>query len=411
MTQIELPILRNSERSAFKRCQCAWHWAWNEGLVQINEPQNARWFGTCIHLVLAEYYTPPPGKDGFHRGRDMQESWHELTKDAYTTVSSGPHWDEIKEAEFYDACKLGAVMLEGYRKTYGDDGHWEVLMPESRFSANIPYTRDQAKRLFTPSDFSQGVHGVFPAGKHIVKLAGTFDMPVRDHSFPIPRIVVVDHKTTNKREDVKMLVKDDQSGTYISIATSTLRAKGLIKPDEEVQGAIFNYLRKAFPKDDETRDDQGRVRNKPKKEHYEAAFKEINYHVPPRTSLADMATIAQKAGLRVFGDVSKNQGVPLFWRIPVLRSKKSRIRQIQRIAEDAEQMAMIRAGLLPRTKNPGEHCNWCDFNSLCDIDENGDDVEQFKKDVYRVVDMYADHREGARNSKESIAAKQEMGAV
>lgn len=398
MTQIQLPLLRNSERHSFKTCPFQWQLGWQRGLKPAMARTDARWFGTMIHLALAEYYTPPGGRSGFARGADPLETWEKLTADAYAYVSSGAYFDDSKEAEFYDAAKLGQAMLSGYMKKWKDDDRWEVLMPESRFKTMIPFTRDQIARR---KDFLDGKI----AFKYITELAGTFDMPIRDYSFPEPTIMVVDHKTTNKKENVKYLVKDDQAGTYISVSTAVLRANGLIGEKEYVKGAIFNYLRKAFPKDDETRDEQGRVRNKPKKEHYVEAFAAIDYHVPPRTSLAEMEKIAAALpGFKVYGDISKNQGVDLFWRIPVMRSKASRLRQIRRIAEDAELIGLAKQGEIPILKNPGDHCNWCDFNDLCDLDENGDDTEGFIEALYTQVDMYADHRDGAINSKESAEA-------
>ena len=403
---IEIPLIRSSERKAFKTCQYQWHWAWNEGLVPAMPKASATWFGGIIHIALAEYYTPPGGKDGFTRGRPLLESWEELSRDAYTTVAGAPYFDDEKEREYYDAVELGRVMLTEYEKYWGDDGHWEVLMPESRFRANIPYTKDQLKR-FLIGDASP-ISGIFPEGKYITTAVGTFDMPVRDHSNG-GRIKVVDHKTTNKREDPKHLEKDDQIGTYMGTGTVALRNAGLIKNDEAIDGMVFNYLRKAKPPDNA--DENGVIRNKPKKEHYIEAINKATgvESVTSKDSLPTLVGMAEAMKLVVWGEPSKNQGVPLFWRNEIFRNKHNRLRQVERIAEDAEMMARLRAGELPLLKSPGEHCNWCIFTDLCDINESGGDEEQFKKDVFRVQDMYADHREFAINSKSSVKNKQETG--
>lgn len=387
----EIPILRNSERSSFKRCPAAWHWGWQRGLKPNNARQDARWYGTCLHLALAEHYTPPKGKDGFTRGRNLNEIWEEITQDVYVSVYSGNFDGEDQEKNFFNAKQLGHAMLAGYKEKWGNDDHWEILMPEWRFSTAIPYNpRQRASIPERTFDF-------------ITRLVGTFDMPVRDHSFPKPTIVVVDHKSTGKKMDFKMLTKDDQAGTYITIATNTLRNRELIGKGESVQGAVFNYLRKSMPKDDAVRDELGRVRNKPKKEHYLEAFAKLpGFTIDPKTPVAQLEKIASEAEIQVFGEVSKNQGVELFWRIPVMRSKGNRMRQLARIADDAEMIERVRTGELPVLKTPGEHCNWCDFNNLCDVDENGGDTEQFIKDAFTVVDMYADHRTGAVNSKEGL---------
>lgn len=359
---VQLPLLRNSERYSFKRCQTQWHWGWNLGLVPAQTKQDARWFGTGIHLALAEYYTPPSG-DGFKRGRNPLETWEEFCVGHNAILKAGDYYDDNAEYEFVQAKELGDSMLTEYLAMYGDDSHWEVLMPETRFESHIPYTRDQIRRGVP---LKLGMSDIA-----ITKIVGTFDMPVRDHSFPKPRIMVVDHKTTNKRENTKHLVKDDQAGTYIAVGTYYLRKSGLIDQDEAIDGMIFNYLRKAKPPD-KPRNAQGQVLNKD-------------------------------------GSVSKVQPAPLFWREQVMRSKANRLAQIRRIAEDAEQIAMARAGMMPLLKSPGEHCNWCDFSDLCDIDENGDDFDGFVEAVFKRQDQYADHREGAINSKESVTAKKESG--
>ena len=363
MSDPEIPLMRNSERAAFKRCPAAWNWGWNEGLQLAMPVSNARWFGTGIHLALAEWYTPPKGtehnpKRGFVRGVNPLETWEQFTKDEFTTISCGPYFDEVAEKEYYDAAELGRQMLTAYLGTYGTDDAWEVLMPETRFRIKIPYNKRQLEQRNIEKGF-------------ITTLVGTFDMPIRDHTDGHAKIV--DHKTTNKKENTAWLTKDDQTGTYIAVSTSYLRKLGFISDKEAVVGAIWNYLRKGKP-DPRPTNEKGQALNKD-------------------------------------GSVSKVQPSPLFWREDLRRNKHNRLRQISRIADDAEAMAAVRDGQVPITKNPDQHCAWCDFKELCAVDEDGGDVEQFKKDVFRVQDMYADHRTGARNSKESVSAKKETGAM
>ncbi len=362
-SEIHFPLIRNSERASFKRCAQAWQWGWNDGLVPIQTRQDARWFGTGIHLCLAEYYTPPEGKDGFTRGRNPLETWEEFCNGYNAVLKAGDYYDDDAEYEFVKAKDLGESMLTEYLKEYGDDPHWEVLMPETRFESRIPFTKDQIRRG-VPENLGM-------SGKFIGKIVGTFDMPVRDHSFPKPRIMVVDHKTTNKRENTKHLVKDDQAGTYLAVGTGYLRKNGMIGSKEYIEGMIFNYLRKAKAPD------------KPRNEHGQVLNKD--------------------------GSVSKVQPAPLFWREQVMRGRANLLRQVQRIAEDVEVIQRVKRGEIPVLKAPGEHCNWCDFSDLCDIDENADDFVGFVEAVFKKHDPYADHREGATNSKESVASKKETG--
>lgn len=405
-----IPLIRTSERSAFKRCPAAWNWGWNLGLETRMPRQDARWFGTCWHLVWAEMYTPPEGKDGFTRAdKDPHEIWDALTHDAYVKMTTYPYWGEDAEKEFVDAQKLGHIMIDGQISQWNMDPAWEVIMPEQRFKVNIPFNhRQQALPLgfWTTIGYPRGAN----AGGYIAQGIGTFDITVFDHSSGYPEPKVVDWKTIGKKYSDKSNNKDDQLGTYISVATQFLRAKGIITKDQEIREFIFSFARKAKPP--ENCDERGRVRNKPKKEHYVKAINENTFGlVNDKWTLPELEAVSVNLGLTVYGDVSKNQGSPLFWREPVHRNKHNRLRQVERIADDVQTIAQVRAGVSPVLKSPGEHCNWCDFNELCDIDEDGGDTENFIKDMYKVRDPYADHREGARNSKESVIAKKETGVT
>jgi hypothetical protein len=113
---LPLPLIRNSERADYKTCPAKWNWRWNMGLVPKMTKQDARWFGSIWHLLWATVYTPP-GKDGFERAiiktTEIHQLWDELSKDAYTTVSSAGYFDDDKEREFWDAIKLGHFMIDG----------------------------------------------------------------------------------------------------------------------------------------------------------------------------------------------------------------------------------------------------------------------------------------------------------
>ncbi|AEL97990.1 exonuclease [Mycobacterium phage Patience] len=406
MTEIELPILRQSERGDFKMCPAKWNWRWNEWLVPKMRRFDARWFGTMWHLLWATVYTPPEGADGFTRAitkpEEIHQLWDELVGNIYTTVSGVPQWSEDDELEWNDARALGHIMIDGQLKEWNLDPQWEVLGPEHRFSANVPYNKFQLEAL-RPDDLAH-----LPPGKFITRLVGTYDLPVRDHTdYPTPLCKVVDWKTTSRRENLKQLNKDDQTGTYLITAGSYLRAQGKIGKDESIDYMIFSFARKAKPAS-ETKlvDEQGRIRNKPQKNHYQLALKLTDADIKG-LKIADLETIAKRAGITVFGEVSKNQGSPLFWRDVVRRNQHNRQRQLERIADEAEVMAKIRAGSLPVIKSPGDHCNWgCDYSDLCDIDEDGGDTESFIKDVYKKEDPYADHRLGAQNSKRSLLERE-----
>lgn len=409
----ELPILRNSERHSFKTCQQQWEWSWNQGLIPSLERKNARWFGTGIHLALAEWYTPPKGteknpKRGFLRGRDPRETWDEFTKMSYREIVPSMA-DESMEKEFLDAQELGTVMLTRYIAEYGIDPGWEVLIPEQRFSAKIPYN---ARQKAANKNLPEGLLKLFPNARFITRAVGTFDAPIRNHDHN-GLIEIVDHKTAQQNRGSAHLVKDDQIGTYISIGTNYLRAAELIGAKESIAGMIFNYLRKSKGDTDKVVDDKGRVRNNPQKVHYITALQAITGKSEAelkKMTIPGLADLAEENEIVVMGDISKIQPPPLFWREEVMRTRKNRLHQIERIADDAEQMALLRGGVIAPTKNPGDHCGWCDFKELCDVHEDRGDVDQFIQDGFNVRDPYADHRKGAENSKTSVKADKEEKA-
>lgn len=404
MTTIDLPLLRNSERSAFKTCVRQWKWAWDfddngtAGLVPAMAKQDARWFGTGIHLALAEWYAPPKAKNGFVRGPDPRETFEKYCRNLYTTLATHPYFSEEGEKEYLDAKQLGRDMLAGYLETYLDDPTVEVIWAEQRYNTLIPYN---ARQKDGPVDFWEKV----PDGKYIVKLAGTFDMVYRSALDGF--VKCLDHKTARQRESGAHLVKDDQAGTYITVSTGFLRHKGILDGNETVVGMTYNYLRKGRRNPDDSFDDQGRKRNLPKKDHFARALYEAGAGTEAeflKFTLPDLKDLAGRLKLTVYGDVSKTQPVPLFWREEVMRNRANRANQLVRIADDAEMIARTRAGELPITKSPGDHCAWCDFRDLCDIDEDGGDTQGFIKDVFVTRDPYADHRPGAQNSKTTVVA-------
>ena len=399
MTIINLPLVRNSERSDFKSCPKKWDWRWTQGLVPANPRQDARWFGTLWHLLWATVYTPP-GKDGFVRGvsspDEIHSVWDTLTKNAYTAVSGTPYFGDDEELEFNDACLLGHLMIDGQLKEWKLDPQFEVLMPEQRFRMNIPFNKRQ-QSLFV---------GDLAASKHIGTLLGTYDMVIRDHSDEgTPKCKILDWKTTARRTNDKQLNKDDQTGTYLSSGTMALRQMGLIKKDEAIEYMIFSFARKAKPPDENRAvDELGRFRNKPQKNHYILA---INKHagvaiVSDKDTIKTMEQVSKDLGLTVFGEVSNILGSALFWRDGVRRKRGNRAFLISRIADEIELMTCARDGDIPIVKSPGDHCNWCDYSDLCDIDEDGGDTETFTNDMFKYDDPYADHRQGAINSKESV---------
>lgn len=389
---LDLPILRTSERKSFKRCPQQWWWAWRMGLRPRHTKLGALWFGTGIHLALEHWYIP-----GFKRGIDPRETWEAFVGEQVAhlkveMLSDGGR-DDGRDVVWMEAGELGTAILTNYLDTYGEDENWEVISPEQTFQVLVPRPGTR-----TP----------------IVRYAGTFDLVGRDHARN-GHLYLWDHKTA-KAIQTGHLPLDDQAGSYWAVATHTLQRQGLIGPKETLKGIEYNFLMKS-PPDDRPRDELGRVRNQPKKEHYVEALREkyidmdldVETPIPPatgkgkalsltetlqKTSLARLQEMAEKEfKLTVLGEVSGNQPSRRFERKTVTRTTAERRKQIERIGSEAVVMDQFRYGELPLYKNPTKDCQWdCDFRQLCELDEQGGDTEEYIRVVYKAEDPYAAHR-------------------
>lgn len=384
MQKSELQMLRTSERATFKRCPWAWEQSYIHGLQPTQGNLGALWFGTGIHLAMAEWYIP-----GSKRGTDPVITWEKYCDDEYRTVKS---IRDDGEAEWIDAKKLGTAMLKGYLAEYGEDDDWEIIAPEQRFSAVVPHP---------------------DTGKPIVKYVGTFDGVFRQKSTGY--LYLMDHKTAGVIR-TNHLFNDEQAGSYLTVAEHSLREQGLIGKKEKIRGILYNFLRKTVPNDDRPKNPDGLYTNKPTKAHYAAQLAEEFGPVDEvsglewmKLSLSALQETARDEGIEVYGEVSKNQGTPVFHREVVRRTKAEKKRMIRRIGEEAIVMGMARDGSLPILKSPGEHCSWCQFKDLCAVDEQAGDTEDFMKYTYKVVDPYSDHRDGAENSKTSLVNNKKAG--
>lgn len=376
----ELPLLRQSERGAFKRCNWAWYQSYVRGLQPLSEKKDAAEFGTMFHVAMAEYYLP-----GTERGPHPAETWDKLASDYVATIKVSEYANDELVSKWVDFHQLGLDLADAYVDRYQGDPHWEVLDAERRFKVAIPDVR--VPRLKS----EKGRRGYTA----ICNLVGTFDLCVRDLNDGY--VKMVDHKTTAVISTTHLTL-DEQASTYIAVATHALREQGLIGPKDVVKGMEYNYIKRA-PLDDRPRDEQGLARNKPNKSHY------INHcsHLRgfnPKWTLAEMSKFASANAIGpVYGDVSANQNGDNFMRYFVPRTPKERQRQIVRISEEARVMDDVRNGRLPVLKTPQRDCTWCSFFALCELDESGGDTDYFIETTMKKVDMYGDHRDGAENSK------------
>lgn len=381
----ELPMLRQSERGAFKRC----NWAWYQEYVLKQRPiielfKDAADFGTLFHVCMAEYYIP-----GIVRGPHPRETWERIAADKVVDIKTIGKDDDI--AKWEDFFTLGCELADAYVERYKGDPHWDVLDAERRFSVIIPDTR------YKPLQSEKGKAGFRP----ITNLVGTFDLCYRDLNDNT--VKMTDHKTA-ARIEVEHLVLDEQASTYIAVAQTALRHQGLIGPKERVAGMEYNFIKRAAL-DTRPRDENGMARNLPQKQHLVDALIETGVRGNEeeiallKLKKDELIDLCEDSGVVAYGEVSADQSSDNFMRYFVPRTPKERQRQIVRISEEAQVMAEIRAGRHPVLKTPTKECRWCKFFDICELDESGGDTEYFRETTMKEYDPYSDHREGADNSK------------
>lgn len=383
---MSLPMLRQSERASFKRCNWAWYQRHVLGLAPRVERKDEADFGTIWHECMAEYYIP-----GLVRGPHPAETWAERAKvHINDTVKTRENVSGEEVAKWEDFYPLGLDLAEAYVDLYQGDPSWEILDAERRFTVLIPDTRikplisDKGKRGYTP----------------IVNLVGTFDLCYRD--LVDGKVKLLDHKTATSIGSFDHLTLDEQASTYIAVGTFALRNQGLIGPKDQIHGMEYNYIRR------------GKMFKEPLKPALLAALLSQGIKFAPNSKKdgqldpvekllkEDLAKECEAMNIKVKGEPSDS---PTFMRHFVPRTPTERQRQIVRISEEAQVMAEVRAGRQPALKTPTPNCRYCAVFDLCELDESGGDTDYFKETTMIKVDPYGDHRDGAINSKKLSEAQ------
>lgn len=392
MTSVDLgvPRIRTSERKDFKRCQQRWQWAWRQGLKPKYEKPGPRWFGIGMHLALQHRYQ----YKGTKRGKNPIKVWRDFVGDTQAVVF-GDNYDTDRD-DFISAKELGEIMLDGYLAKYGTDDRWHVLSAEQTFEIPIPDPR--GAECPTCQGTGGGVIGecirCAGRGRIISPLAlynGTFDLVALDQETD-NSLWLWDHKNM-KAITTTHLPLDDQAGSYWAVAADVLLAQKLIEPGMVLDGILYNFLRKAKP-DTRPKNAEGLATNKPQKSHYGDALTAAG--LSPVGTLPVLTKRAEDAGLVVLGDVSKVQPSPNFHRETVWRTRAERRTQIVRIQQEALQMERLRGKnrIDQPTKNPTKDCSWdCDFFTMCQLHEAGDDWKEFRDSAFIKEDPYAAHRD------------------
>lgn len=228
------PVLRTSERTAFRRCNKRWEWAYLCGLQSKQKPASALWFGLGIHEALANWYG-----EGFDRGAVPADTWEDWTEGEirYIKANFADHDREWFDEPVYEqATELGIAMLDHYLEVYDDDPKLEILAIEQPFEIEIVDEQGQVIAIFR----------------------SRFDGVAINHQFN--HIELLEHKTAASIK-LQHLPLDDQAGAYFAVATLVLRHQGILSKREHIEGINYNFLRKSRP-DRRERNNAGAYLNK-----------------------------------------------------------------------------------------------------------------------------------------------------
>lgn len=374
----EPPLVRTSERNDHAQCPQMWEWRWLNGLTPMREPTWAV-FGTAWHRAMEVYY--PVGR---RRGKLLDcidmflESLDDLGRKIGVDISELEEAEAERQAEkgqkvkLVPARELGPLMLREYIKYYKGDGEWEVVHSEQTFQIDVPDPRDKHRVLLV--------------------LAGTWDLLIWNRAKR--RFELVDHKTAKQIPGWGYLDLDNQAGTYPWVAKEVLVHKGILTKKDNIRGIHFSYAKKS-PPDPRPVNAAGEATNKPTKAHYMAALGKKfpdRYASLRRMKIEELAEIAMETRTIVLGEVSATQPAKRFERYYSPRTVRQNVSQARRVQKQGIIMEGMRDGTLPIYKTPNKDCERCAFFDMCTLEEQGDEWEFYRDEMFKHRDPYRDHR-------------------
>lgn len=369
-------IMRTSERRKLKRCEFAWEWGYHQRL-KPHRDSNPLWFGQAVHLALADWYMP-----GKQRGPHPAVTFAQSLDDGRVDRVNPEFESEMEE--FTEHYEMGVDILNRYVDTFGEDPEWECIQPEMKIRIWIPHPIDKDNKRWLL--YVGTIDGVF---RYIGESKG---------DLVEGSIWLFEHKTAASIQ-VMHLPLDDQAGSYWAFAGVVLKKRGILKEGEEIDGIMYNFLRKA--KDDpRQKNADGLYCNKPVKQDYleqmtaVAAMYDDFKTISAKMKVEELAEIARKNDFEIFGEPSKVQPAPYFERIPVFRSRAERKTMLNRIQAEGLRKETFESDrpLLPIVKNPTKDCSWdCEFYRMCQLHEAGGDWEEFRDAMFKEWNPYGEH--------------------
>lgn len=232
---------------------------------------------------------------------------------------------------WHEAGHLGVSMLEHFIEVYDKDSEWKVIQSELAFQVPI-FENDTHQFVYVGI-----IDGVW-------QNRSTKELWLRD--WKTARAIPQGHGSH--------LTLDEQPGSYWAYAPEFLRARGILTPKQKLRGIDFLYMRKAL-KDGREQDNGGRYLNKD-------------------------------------GSVSAKQPAPYFVRVPTYRTEAEIASLRERVLQEANEHALVRAGELAVYKNPSQmNCAGCGLRDACEIHEAGQDWRSILDSTFVPWAPYAEH--------------------
>jgi hypothetical protein len=321
-------IVRTSERVDFTRCRQRWQWAYQDMLRPIHNAPALR-FGDLIHQGLASYYKPGV-KRGPHPAKAFVDAF-DIQIDEGREEFKMREVSAENETKWNDARALGIEMLNNYVDHYGKDERYKIVHPEMPFQIDL-YDDDD---------------------NYVCTYVGQLDAVVKDLNHGTYGLF--EHKTAAAISTVH-LPMDEQAGTYWALAPFVLEHMGILKPGEDLDFILYNFLRKAG-KDQRPTNAAGQSLNKD-------------------------------------GTVSKIQPAPLFHREFVYRAPYERGMLMRRIQDQVAVMKRVANGDEPAFKTILNGCTGmlsCQYRDMCELHETGAQWQELRDATMTTWDPYAAH--------------------
>jgi Zierdtviridae exonuclease len=332
-SNVDLPVITSTERADFKRCPKRWYWKWRLGLVPRKKTFGALDFGQWKHTALANWYL-----SGTKRRAGLANLFERAATEAIDS-SGVTDPDELQKSD--EMVSLGIEMAGAYQREYGMDPDINILAVE------------------LPLEFTFSNSEGLVLAVHKLKPDAVFSDQNND-------VWLLEHKTA-KQIMTEHLPLDGQARPYGAMAEIALRKAGLIKPSQAFRGILYNFLRKALP-DQRERNSAGQYLNKD-------------------------------------GSVSKRQPPPYFVRKPVTMTRLEKRITLNRLREEGEVITLRTLEILTGELKPfnipkTDHkscAKTCPFFNMCVAEEQGIDIRDMMKLLYRKEDPYAYHKESTED--------------